>query len=96
MAYPKDEWGMRVPSPKQRAVLLYGQRLRGLGNVSELIRHLKELGYSQEAYKVENAVLTLKIQAKKEYETERLRLDPEYESPFNRYVRELEEQDKVM
>lgn len=96
MAYKKDLNGNPIISPKQKAVLLYGQRLRGLGSVGELIKHLKELGLTGAALHVQCAVAELKVGAKQEYEQERLSLDPKYESPFNKLLREWEEQDKIM
>lgn len=96
MGFKKDEFGNRIFSEKQMAVLLYGQRLRGMGSVSELIKHLKALGNYELAAKVEGAVYWLKVEAKLEYEKERLRLDPNYKSPFNKLMDDLLAQDEVM
>lgn len=85
MTYPKDANGDRVPSQKQRAVLLYGQRLRGLGNVGELVRHLKLLGHHKAAELVIGASRLLKSSALKEYESERKRLDPSFKDADDRF-----------
>lgn len=96
MAFKKDENGNSIISPKQQAVLLYGQRLRGVGNVQELQRHLNELGYPSLAAEVRRATEVLKAVAKKEYENTRKDLDPKWESPMDKLMRELDEQDQVM
>ncbi len=96
MGFKKDEKGNIIPSPKQRAVLLYGQRLRGHGNVSELIYHLNALGATEAATNVKLALNVLNGLAYREYVQERRRLDPNWESPFEKFLRESAQQDEIM
>jgi hypothetical protein len=77
------------PSPKQKAVLLYGQRLRGLGSVGELIKHLHILGYPRSAEAVHRATQVLKVAAKTEYERKRKELDPTWEAPWDKLLQEI-------
>lgn len=96
MARKRDQYGNVISSPKQKAVMLYGQRLRGLGSVYELVKHLKALGQRDVANNVEIAVARLKSAAFQEYKETRLALDPNWESPLDKLLREWDEQDKVM
>lgn len=84
MAFKKDDRGNRIFSEKQKAVLLYGQRLRGLGNVGELIKHLRALGHHKAAELVTGAAQLLKSSSLKEYESERKRLDPSFKDADDR------------
>ena len=94
MAFKKDENGNRIFSEKQQAVLLYGQRLRGLGSVGELIKHLTELGYADVAREVKGATIILKSCARDEYIKERRRLDPEYTTPMQEWEKKLKLQEE--
>lgn len=85
MAFKKDAKGNPIISPKQKAVLLYGQRLRGLGSVSELQKHLRQLGFHKAADLVCGAATLLKSEAFKEYEAERKRLDPTFKDSDDRF-----------
>lgn len=86
---PGESWN---PSPKQLASMLYGQRLRGLGNVGELIKHLNALGFTHEARLVQGATVLLKSAAREEYETRRKELDPDFETWQERYYRQCYEE----
>lgn len=85
MGFKKDENGNRIFSEKQKAVMLYGQRLRGFGNVGELVKHLKALGHYNAADLVVGATQLLKSSALKEYEAERKRLDPSFKDADDRF-----------
>ncbi|MNC21539.1 hypothetical protein D3C87_601070 [compost metagenome] len=85
MAFKKDANGNPIISPKQQAVLLYGQRLRGLGSVSELQKHLKLLGHYKAAELVRGAADLLKSSSLKEYEATRKELDPNFKDADDRF-----------
>lgn len=70
----------KPPSPKQQAVRLYGKRLFATGCTQELIKNLRELGFREEANMVHGAQILLRVEALKQYEAERLRLDPNFET----------------
>lgn len=85
MGFKKDENGNRIFSEKQKVVLLYGQRMRGLGNVSELIKHLRQLGFNKAADLVCGSATLLKSEALKEYEKRRKELDPTFKDSDDRF-----------
>jgi hypothetical protein len=66
-------------TPKQRAVISYGQTIRAASNSYCLASELRKRGFSQQAYQVEEALRRLKQLAYDEYINERLRIDPEWD-----------------
>ena len=68
----------RASSPKQQAVINYGQAMFALSNSHCLARYLREKGFPARAREVETAIRIAKIVALRGYRKQRLFLDPNW------------------